>query len=102
MKPPLVSKAASAKFDNVWLGGRVSLTDTHLVFGVNAAYRQVQPDADVQFPLTTVRSVEVRSGVLTRIVVVKTDDGPFEFRCYGADEVAETIRQTLPRTVGQA
>ena len=92
-RPPLLSKAATAHIDGVWVGGRLTLTETHLLFGATGTYRRVAPDSDLLLHLSQVASVTVRAGVLTRIITVATDGGPpLEFRCYGADEAADVIR----------
>jgi hypothetical protein len=50
--------------------------------------------------LADVVSVDVRPGVLTKIVDVRTNDDLLRFRCFGAPAAAETVRRAAEQARG--
>ena len=80
----------------LWVGGRVTLTSTHLTFGPNRLSANLN-EGEVSFAvaLADIRSVETRLGVGTSIVEVRTADGRARFRCWRATAFAEKIRAAV-------
>jgi hypothetical protein len=84
-----------AKEGGLWVGGRLVLTSSRLSWVPNAANRAVHkqlPD-EVAVELKAVRSVTLLPALVTKIVLVETDDQSVRFRCYGAASVAERLRK---------
>src|SRR4051812_18236893 len=87
------SKTANARFGSLWVGGRVTLTEKVVRFEPNALNGRGRAVEVVRVDLRRVRSVDVRSAMVTKIVTVTGDDGVLSFRCFGADAFAEKIRR---------
>jgi hypothetical protein len=66
--------------------------------GVNRAFHSNLGDPSLR--LADVVSVDVRPGVLTKIIDVSTNDGPLRFRCFGAKAVAKTVRRATDQARG--
>jgi hypothetical protein len=78
----------------LWVGGTLTVSEDAIVFGANALNRWLQAGP---LPLTIaigdVSAVNLRRGVLTRIIEVTYGDPALRtsFRCFGAAEVADFI-----------
>ena len=84
-------------FGGLWVGGRLTLTDTALTFAPNGMNRAVHKDlATVTIPLAAITGVEVLPGVLTKIIAIRTGSHIFKTRCWGARPFAAKITATLP------
>ena len=87
-------------YGGLWVGGRVTLDDEVLVFTPNAVNRAVNEGTlDVRVALADVEAVEVRFGVVTKVVAVTTPARTLKLRCYGARRFAEEIARRCPRAV---
>jgi hypothetical protein len=85
--------ARKAKDGGLWVGGRLVLTSSRLTFAPNAANRAVHAQlSEVSVELNAIRSVTLLPGLVTKIILVETDDRSVRFRCFGAASVAERIR----------
>lgn len=84
------------KAGGLWVGGRMTLTPTELIFTPNAVNRAIQTGSlNVSIELSQISAVDVSSGVLTKIVDVRAGDRLFRFRCFGAPAVAQAIRSAM-------
>jgi hypothetical protein len=80
----------------LWVGGRVTLTESALEFAPNAMNRSVtRGELDVRIPLTDITAVTVEFGVVTKIIAIESPARTFRVRCYGADKFAERIRAAM-------
>jgi hypothetical protein len=80
------------RFGGLWVGGRVTLTTSALVFAANRLNREVQSGTlDLRIPLADISDVAVRWGFVTKIIVVTVPGGAAKFRCFGAQRFAEQI-----------
>lgn len=86
-------KMVQEALGGLWVGGTLIVTGREMLFKPNAANRLVHTgDLGVVVPLSDVRGVTTRFGVLTRIIDIETTAGTFSVRSFGADEFAATIR----------
>lgn len=77
----------------LWVGGRLTVTDTDVQFHANALNRSIQSgQLDITVDLRSVESVELLPGVLTKIMAIHTGDRVTKIRCFGAAKVADQIR----------
>ncbi|OBJ23448.1 hypothetical protein [Mycobacterium sp. 1245801.1] len=77
----------------LWVGGRLTVTETDVQFHANALNRSIQSgQLDIVVDLGSVEAVELLPGVLTKIVAIHTGDRVTKFRCFGAAKVADRIR----------
>ncbi|GAA4402521.1 hypothetical protein [Tsukamurella soli] len=80
----------------LWVGSRVTITTTDVQFRPNAVNRSIQSgQLDITVDLRSIDSVDLLSGVLTRIVAVRTGDLVLKVRCFGAAKLAEQIRTAV-------
>lgn len=85
-------------YGGLWVGGRLTLTDTDLTFAPNGINRAVHKDlAVVTIPLTTITAVEVLPGFFTKIIAIHSGNHIFKARCYGAPKFAAQIRTAAAR-----
>ncbi len=97
----LVLDGFRAKYGGLWVGGTLTVTDQQVAFHANALNRAVQSGTlDVALPLRSIGHVEVQSGFVTKIVVITVGYRQVKSRMYGAEQVAETIRQAVGRHKG--
>jgi hypothetical protein len=83
-----------AKEGGLWVGGRLVLTSSRLTFAPNAANRAVHKQLpELSVDLNAIRSVTLLPGLVTKIILVETDDQSVRFRCYGAASVAGRLRE---------
>ena len=86
-------------YGGLWVGGRVTLTDSNVVFAPNAVNRAVHTGPlDISIPLTEISHVESLPGFVTKIVEIRTAGGVLKVRCWGAPALATAIEQA--RTAG--
>lgn len=88
-----VLKLFSRYYGGLWVGGRVRLTKSHLVFtpnGLNAALH----DRDTFFaiPLREITGAKLEGGFLTKIMAFETAGGTRRLRCFGAAAFLDRIR----------
>ncbi|WP_156765546.1 hypothetical protein [Mycobacterium sp. 1245499.0] len=77
----------------LWVGGRLTVTETDVQFHANALNRAIQSgQLDIVVDLGSVEAVELLPGVLTKIVAIHTGDRATKIRCFGAAKVADQIR----------
>ncbi len=80
----------------LWVGGDAILYETKLNFRPNTLNRMVHSgDYSLEIPLPEITGVDVRFGILTRIIDILTDHGKFSMRCYGAEKFADIIRNQV-------
>jgi len=80
----------------LWVGGRVTLTESALAFAPNAINRGVTNGAlDVRIALAEVTAVTVEPGMVTKIIAIETPTRTFKVRCYGAEKFAGQIREAI-------
>lgn len=83
-----------ARNGGLWVGGTVTLTDTHLLFDSNALNDAVHTDSHAfAIPLLEITKVAVEFGWFTRIVAVSVANETYRFRCFGAAAFAAKIRE---------
>jgi hypothetical protein len=83
----------------LWVGGRVTLTESAVEFSANSINRSVtKGQLDVRIPLTEITSVTVEFGVVTKIIAIESPAMTFKVRCYGAEKLAEQIKAAIPST----
>jgi hypothetical protein len=88
------------RYGGLWVGGRLTLSDTDIQFHPNLINRGIQSgQLDIEISLHSIESVEVLPGVLTKIIAVRAGGQLTKFRCFGARKVAEHIRAAA-RTAG--
>lgn len=88
-------------FGGLWVGGTASLYETRLVFRPNRLNRAAHADDEaVEIALDSVADVRVRSGFLTDIIDVATEEEGLTIRCYGADRFARRIRSQVDLLTG--
>ena len=78
----------------LWVGGTIYLTEDALEFHPNGLNRAVHKDSEslsVVLPLRGVTSVEMRRGMITQIIDIKTAIGTLSVRCLGAKGFARMI-----------
>lgn len=76
----------------LWVGGRVTLSDTELVFTANAANRAVQNGTmDVTVDLRQIQDVRFTKALGMNIVDVGWPSGRLRIRCYGAKRFAAAV-----------
>ncbi|MBN8883853.1 MAG: hypothetical protein J0H73_16270 [Salana multivorans] len=87
-----------AAYGGLWVGGTLIVTDRTVDFRANGMNRAVQSGTlDLSVQLRHVAAVEVLPGVVTRIVAMRVGGRVVKARTYGADRVAETLRQAIAR-----
>lgn len=97
----LVLDGFRAKYGGLWVGGTLTVTDQQVEFRANALNRAVQSGTlDIAVPLRSIAQVEVQPGFVTKIVAITVGYRQVKSRMYGADQVAETIRQAVGRAGG--
>jgi hypothetical protein len=93
-----VVRRFKSAYGGLWVGARLTLTDTELTFEPNRVNRAVHKDlAVVTVPLAAVAGVEVQPGFVTKIIAIRTGNHVFKARCYGARRFADQITKALPR-----
>lgn len=81
------------RYGGLWVGGRLTVTDTDVAFHANALNRSIQSgQLDIVVDLRSIESVELLPGVLTKIIAIHTADRVTKVRCFGAAKVADRIR----------
>lgn len=81
------------RYGGLWVGGRLTVTDTDVAFHANALNRSIQSgQLDIVIDLRSIESVELLPGVLTKIIAIHTADRVTKVRCFGAAKVADRIR----------
>lgn len=96
---------ARARYGGLWVGGRATLTAESVAFHPNAVNRGLQTGSmDVDVPLSTVESIEILPGVLTKIIAIRTRQSVVKVRCFRARAFADQIREAarLARGLGEA
>jgi hypothetical protein len=92
-----VLEVAKKMMGGLWVGGTVAVQRQELVFRPNWFNRLIhKADYTITIPLPEISQVDVRFGVLTKIVDINTGDGRLTFRCYGAEDFANLILSQLP------
>jgi len=80
----------------LWVGGRVTLTESALQFAPNAINRGVTSgDLDVLIQLADITAVTVQPGVVTKIIAIESPARTLKIRCYGAEKFAGQIRAAI-------
>jgi hypothetical protein len=86
----------------LWVGGRVTLTKTDVVFAPNRLNADLHTgEITFRLALEELTSVGVTRGVVTSIVELQTATAVARFRCYGAKKFAEQIREQQRRVAPQ-
>jgi hypothetical protein len=92
----LVLAAFRQYYGGLWVGGRVTLTETAVSLTPNALNRSVHQDLDaIELPLAMITSVEVQFGWVTKIIALGTPTHLVKLRCFGAHKLADRIRAQL-------
>lgn len=92
----VVLKVFKSMTSGLWVGGRVYLTSSCLLFEPNKVNKFLHDDVGVvRIPVGEINTVEREFGFVTGIVRVCTEHGDFKFRCYGAREFADKIKLVL-------
>lgn len=78
----------------LWVGGRVTLTTSEIVFAPNRLNRAIHTtDTATSLAVADVVEVSVRKAAFTSIVTVTARSGAsLTFRCYGAKKFANRIK----------
>ena len=95
-----VTETVINKFKEVmgglWVGGNAILYETKLYFRPNAVNQLFHADDySLEIPLTEIKEVNIRFGMVTKIIDLVTEHGKFSMRCYGAKKFADTIRNQV-------
>jgi hypothetical protein len=87
----------------LWVGGRIHVRNGRIWFTANGVNRLAHSNLEDQgLNLAEVVSVEVRPGVLTKIIDVSTNDEVLRFRCFGAKATAEAVRRAVDQASGSS
>lgn len=90
-------------YGGLWVGGKMTLTNTAVYLNANAMNRMVQDGTlDIRVPLGMIRKVTLEGGFITKIVCLDTDAGSILFRCYGAKDVVALIEKSIQPRVSTA
>ena len=82
----------------IWVGGRVWLTTTFLIFGPNALNRGAhESELEIVLPLASVEQVDFERAFFTSIVNARSEFGTLRFRCYGARAFADVVDTAVAR-----
>jgi len=90
----LGTAAVKKLMGGLWVGGTVYLTEDALEFHPNGLNRVVHKDPEslsVVLPMRGITSVEMRQGMITQIIDIKTAIGTLSVRCFGAKALAQKI-----------
>ncbi|MFC4556491.1 hypothetical protein [Georgenia faecalis] len=86
------------RHQGLWVGGYVTVTTDGVFFSPNDVNRRLHPATDRHVPLRDITGVEVRFGVVTKIIDITSVTGAgLTVRCFGAGRVASTIRDAARR-----
>jgi hypothetical protein len=86
------ARRAEERLGGLWVGGRVTLTTSFLMFRANAMNRAVNDgEIDAVFPLVAVEEVAFERGVLTNIVNARSELGTLRVRCYWARAFTDAV-----------
>jgi len=92
---------SSTPYGGLWVGGRVTLSDTSLSFAANGMNRALQTGVEpITLPLRDVDSVDVLPAFFTKIIAVGMARGTLKLRCFGAPAFAEAIRAAVRASGG--
>lgn len=92
----VVLKVFKSMTCGLWVGGRIFLTTSYLLFEPNKVNKFLHDNVGVvKIPVGEINAVEREFGFVTGIVRVCTEHGDFKFRCYGAREFADKIKLIL-------
>jgi hypothetical protein len=81
-------------YGGLWVGGRVTLTDSNVIFEPNALNRSVHTGTlDISIPLSEISHVKCLPGFVTKIAAIHTAGGVLKVRCYGAPALVAAIEQ---------
>lgn len=93
---PGAASALAKATDGLWVGGRIEISDDGIRFEANKLNQALNDNAEpVWIPMASIRSVELGSGLITKVVTVDHADGDFRFRCFGAKGVVEELDRYL-------
>lgn len=93
---PGAAAALSKATDGLWVGGRIEMSDDGIRFGASKLNQALNNNAEpVVIPMTVIRSVELGSGLITKVITVSHDGGEFRFRCFGAKDVVDQLKDRL-------
>ena len=80
----------------VWVGGRLTLTETQLAFAANDMNRALQEGTlDWSAFLLDIRQIVVRPGLVNNVIEIHTGDGTMKFRCWGAKAFSARIEDQV-------
>ena len=90
----VVLKAAKKLMGGLWVGGTAIIQKKKLAFRPNWLNRAVhKADYAVEIPFEEISEINVRFGIATKIIDIITCEGKFSIRCYGAENIANKIRE---------
>ena len=96
-----LSRVANLKRGRLWVGGRMTVTDSAVRFSPNRSNELVHGARDgsleVEVPLREVDRVEHRRGVLTGIVVLGAGEREVLLRCWAARDVVRQVQELVDR-----
>lgn len=93
---PSAASALAKATDGLWVGGQIEITDDGIRFEANKLNRAMNNNAaPVWIPMSSVRSVDLGSGLITKVITVGHSDGEFRFRCFGAKGVVDELQRYL-------
>jgi len=80
------------KMGGLWVGGKVSVSQSGVSFSPNRFNRVVHEGLEpINVLASEIRAVRHQFGWVTSIVVVEHTQGEFRFRCYGAKKLAANM-----------
>jgi hypothetical protein len=84
----------------LWVGGTFRADSEWLSFEPNTLNTTFQSRIDpVRIHVSELRNIRRDSGWVTDIIVIEHARGEFKFRCFGAEEVVNTLNSYYFRTV---
>lgn len=93
-------EAQRRRMGGLWVGGSIVITADEITFrpnGINSEIHNEGEGLSYYSRLSEIGTVKRAGGFLTGIIDIESRDGPFRFRCFGADRVAAELWSRVPR-----
>jgi hypothetical protein len=84
----------------LWVGGNLFLYEDGLEFRPNGRNLQIHRPGSVgpiKFRFNARTTVEMKQGILAKIVTVANSTGKFVFRCFEAESLADDIKHAIAK-----
>ncbi len=91
----ITTKLVNALYEEsggMWIGGKATVTKTHIDFKMNAFNKLVNNCVQsFTISITDIKQLNLIRGLLTNIISISTAKSTYKIRCYGAEKVIESI-----------